>query len=297
MVTPGLPPIPHVGGPVLPAGCPTVLIGGMPAARMGDTLLCVGPPDVIAGGDPTVMIGGQMAARMGDVTAHGGSITVGLPTVLIGFPTGAGGKVDPNAVTTEQYGPGIRITGTAAFRAKMRAELNKINSTPAGHAVLSRIDASGHTTTISEYAGNNSFSGPTDFQAATAKGQPVFDGSGKPMNDASGHQLIGTGTGSDTTVQLNPNLTLPNSNPGAAPMPNDAVLFHELNHSSHQTNGNMDCTPTPGYDTAEEKRTITSGDPSEADYLQQTGYPYHRTDHGTTFAPNSTSPTPTPTTP
>ena len=83
MVTPGTPPIPHVGGPVT-VGCPTVLIGGMPAARVGDMLVCVGPPDVIAKGSMTVLIGGMPAARMGDLTAHGGSIAVGLPTVLIG---------------------------------------------------------------------------------------------------------------------------------------------------------------------------------------------------------------------
>jgi uncharacterized Zn-binding protein involved in type VI secretion len=57
MQTPGVPPIPHVGGPILPPGSPTVLIGGMPAARMGDMATCVGPPDTIAGGCPTVIIG------------------------------------------------------------------------------------------------------------------------------------------------------------------------------------------------------------------------------------------------
>ena len=76
--------VPHVGGPVLPAGCPTVLIGMMPAARVGDMLTCVGPPDVIAKGSPTVLIGNMMAARLGDLTAHGGNIVLGLPTVLIG---------------------------------------------------------------------------------------------------------------------------------------------------------------------------------------------------------------------
>ena len=76
--------VPHVGGPVLPPGCPTVLIGKMPAARMGDMCVCVGPPDVIAMGSATVLIGGMMAARMGDPTAHGGSIVIGAPTVMIG---------------------------------------------------------------------------------------------------------------------------------------------------------------------------------------------------------------------
>ena len=84
MVTPGLPPIPHVGGPVIGPGVPTVLVGGLPAAVLGDNAVCVGPPDVIAKGSATVMIGGKPAARVGDLTAHGGSIVLGLPTVMIG---------------------------------------------------------------------------------------------------------------------------------------------------------------------------------------------------------------------
>ena len=83
MVTPGLPPIPHVGGPIV-AGAPTVLIGSLPAARVGDMLVCVGPPDSIVKGSSTVIICGMPAARMGDTTAHGGSIVLGIPTVLIG---------------------------------------------------------------------------------------------------------------------------------------------------------------------------------------------------------------------
>ncbi len=76
-------PKPHVGGPVA-LGAATVMIGFMPAARMGDMCVCVGPPDVIAMGSPTVIIEGKMAARMGDLTAHGGSIVIGCPTVMIG---------------------------------------------------------------------------------------------------------------------------------------------------------------------------------------------------------------------
>ena len=76
--------VPHVGGPILPPGCPTVLIAGMPAARVGDMATCVGPPDTIVMGSGTVFIGGMPAARMGDLTAHGGTIVVGCPTVLIG---------------------------------------------------------------------------------------------------------------------------------------------------------------------------------------------------------------------
>lgn len=77
-------PKPHVGGPITAPGAPTVLIGSLPAARVGDVVTCVGPPDTIAQGSATVLIGGQPAARMGDMTAHGGVIVVGQPTVLIG---------------------------------------------------------------------------------------------------------------------------------------------------------------------------------------------------------------------
>jgi len=76
-------PVPHVGGPILPPGCPTVLVGGLPAARVGDMCTCVGPPDVIVAGSAAVMIGGMPAARMGDSTAHGGTIILGCFTVMI----------------------------------------------------------------------------------------------------------------------------------------------------------------------------------------------------------------------
>lgn len=75
--------VPHVGGPIAGPGAPTVLIGGLPAARLGDMAVCVGPPDVIVMGSPKVLIGGQPAARMGDSTAHGGAIVLGCFTVLI----------------------------------------------------------------------------------------------------------------------------------------------------------------------------------------------------------------------
>ena len=104
--------IPHVGGPVA-LGHPTVLIGGMPAARQTDMCICVGPPDSIAMGSPTVLIGGMPAARMGDMTMHGGVIAVGCPTVLIGM---AGmGFTPPGGGAGAGVGIGIpgQATGTA----------------------------------------------------------------------------------------------------------------------------------------------------------------------------------------
>lgn len=76
--------VPHVGGPIVGPGVPTVLIAKMPAAVVGDNCVCVGPPATIVKGSGTVMIGGKPAARMGDSTSHGGSIVVGAPTVIIG---------------------------------------------------------------------------------------------------------------------------------------------------------------------------------------------------------------------
>jgi uncharacterized Zn-binding protein involved in type VI secretion len=77
-------PPPHVGGPITGPCVPTVLIGNLPAAAIGDLCVCVGPPDSIVVGSTTVIIGGRPAARQGDLTAHGGVIVGGFPTVIIG---------------------------------------------------------------------------------------------------------------------------------------------------------------------------------------------------------------------
>ena len=67
--------------PIIPPGAPTVLIGGLPAARMGDSC----GADAIIKGSATVMIGGMPAARIADSTAGGGVVMPpGAPTVLIG---------------------------------------------------------------------------------------------------------------------------------------------------------------------------------------------------------------------
>ena len=76
--------VPHVGGPILPPGCVTVLIGMMPAARTTDLCVCVGPPDMIVKSSMTVMTGFLPQSRMGDMTVHGGVIVTGLPNVMVG---------------------------------------------------------------------------------------------------------------------------------------------------------------------------------------------------------------------
>lgn len=76
--------VPHVGGPIVSPGAPTVLICGLPAATLGSMATCVGPPDTVVKGSATVLLAGQPAARMGDSCSHGGTIVAGAPTVLIG---------------------------------------------------------------------------------------------------------------------------------------------------------------------------------------------------------------------
>jgi uncharacterized Zn-binding protein involved in type VI secretion len=77
--------VPHVGGPIAGPGAPQVIMGGLPAAVVGDACVCAGPPDALVMGSTTVLIAGKPAARVGDQTAHGGVIAPpGCPTVIIG---------------------------------------------------------------------------------------------------------------------------------------------------------------------------------------------------------------------
>jgi uncharacterized Zn-binding protein involved in type VI secretion len=117
MQTPAVVPIPHVGGPILFPGAPTVLIGGLPAARVGDMCMCVGPPAPIVLGSFTVLIAGKPAARVGDMTGHGGTIMPpGCPTVLIG--DSGGGAASPAGLTMSA----ARKSGAAFTRTTCAAE-------------------------------------------------------------------------------------------------------------------------------------------------------------------------------
>lgn len=124
--------VPHVGGPIT-TGMPTVITGGMPQARITDICVCVGPPDVIVKGSPTVLVGGLMAARIGDLTAHGGTIVTGFPTVLIGEAGaggggfgGAGGGSGDVAISLATSGPGLE---SPLHQAKALADA-AVNATP-----------------------------------------------------------------------------------------------------------------------------------------------------------------------
>jgi uncharacterized Zn-binding protein involved in type VI secretion len=139
--------VPHVGGPVA-KGEPTVLIGGMPAARATDMCTCVGPPDPIAKGAATVLIGGLPAARMGDPTMHGGSIVAGLPTVMIddvtpggGAPpsSGGGGGAESGGGSDGAGGASGGGSGSSGQAQAVIVAVNQsgaaaVESAPAGHA-------------------------------------------------------------------------------------------------------------------------------------------------------------------
>jgi uncharacterized Zn-binding protein involved in type VI secretion len=278
--------VPHVGGPFV-LGSFTVLVGGVPQSRVTDMLICVGPPDILAMGSPTVMVG--MAGGGGGMGAVLGGLLAGLKNFISPYPKAV---LQADGTIATQYSPAITIQGTPQFQATVLARLALIANTKSGQKTLDAINKSGKSMVITEFTGNNSFCGANntwaDQAGQTPAGKGVFDGNGTPIMGPDGKtQLVGTGKGADTTLQLNPNLTLANSKDPSNPMPNDAVLMHEMTHGAHQMNGQADMSPVGGgWDTQEEKNTISSGSPSEADYLKETGYPYHRTDHDSTFAPN-----------
>jgi hypothetical protein len=180
-------------------------------------------------------------------------------------------------------GPGIQVAGAdPAYAHAVINDLATIGTTPSGQALLNNLNTSGRTTTIqpmnpppnppNAYAqpGNSM---PADFQAATPAGQPVFDGSGNPINDAAGNQMVGTGTGADTPVNYNPNQW---PDPGTRTQaPGDAILFHEMTHADNMQQGQYDGTPrADNFDTNEEFNTIGP----ENQYRDERGIP-QRTDH------------------
>lgn len=120
MVTPGLPPVPHVGGPILPTCSPNVFTGGLPQARVTDKCLCVGPMDMIVKGSNTVLVNGLPAARVNDTTVHGGIIIMGLPTVLIG-DSGGGGAGGGSGGLAAQGGADLSTTASAMSKPSQQA--------------------------------------------------------------------------------------------------------------------------------------------------------------------------------
>lgn len=289
MVTPVVPPIPHVGGPIV-MGCFTVLIGGLPAARLGDLCVCVGPPDVVLLGEFTVLIGGQPAARMLDMTAHLGTILLGCFTVLIGASGGgggagaggAGGAADPNAFPKLtrlpdgriQVGDHIFIEGDVEFQTKALQDLVKLWQYPTGRKIISDIESGKHNTTIKS------------LDMATAKKSGALAG---PTDRAGAKDPT---KGSDTTISYNPDLRdtdYTDENGKSVEMPVQSTLAHEMIHATHNDKGtNKRDVPDPKDPTGnqEESQTIGindhAGDPeTENQLLKEMGAGFQRTDHDT----------------
>jgi type VI secretion system secreted protein VgrG len=218
--------------------------------------LCIGPPDAIAKFSPTVPIAGLFAARQGDLTVHGGVITIGFPTVIIGeagtgsaAPSGGaggaagagGGAAPPGGVLigmigdmpvykmpngTVKVGKAIVIKNDSAFQSAVLRDLAQIQSTPTGAKLLKSIDSSGQTVNINKSGAGNGAS-PVDGAKAVRKAD------GTP----------GDGTGSN--VSYNPGKT--SIGDGSKPWhtrPPAVGLAHELMHTNHSAHGTNDFTQT-----------------------------------------------------
>lgn len=142
MVTPGVPPIPHVGGPIMPPCFPTVTEGDQPDARILDLAQCEGPPDPIAQGSATVLVGGLPTARMLDPTSHGGVIMIGLPTVIVGGPVVA---------------MNVALGSTKPFILALQAALSQLLPTSSGAQFLKGMAASGRKITFQQVIDDNGF--------------------------------------------------------------------------------------------------------------------------------------------
>ena len=276
MVSPG--PVPHVGGPILPPGCPTVLVGCMPQARVGDMCVCVGPPDAIARGSPTVLVGTMMAARLGDTTVHGGVIVMGLPTVVIGESGSGGGTTGPGGLAISalpngdlKVGKHIVISGSDAFKQKAVADLCILGNTKTGKDVLAALDANRHDVTLKE------------LDMATARRN------GALATRLNGNDAFDPAKGSATLVQYNPDLKAKytDADGNEHDMPVQSTLGHELIHAVHNdrgTNERRTADPKEAGSNMEEANTIGINDRSEApmsenNILKDLGAGIRRTDH------------------
>ena len=242
MVDPG--PKPHVGGPIF-IGAPTVLIGSQPAARVGDTAACLGPPDSIVVGSFSVKIQGQPAARLNDTTAHGGVVVAGMSTVLIGTAVGGSGfSVTMLPDGRVQFGKNIYINGDRDFQETVLEDLNTIATTsssdplraPGGRTTLENIDNGGHMVIISEVTGN----------------------SGNSCNPGSMTNAQDSAVGSGSTVNYNTSREPPTAADPTVNRPADVGLHHELAHADHVSSGTVDLSPAsnPNNPHVEEENTI-----------------------------------------
>lgn len=149
MVTPGVPPIPHVGGPVVGPGAVTVLVGGLPQAQVGDVCVCVGPPDSIVKGAPTVLVNGGGAAGGGG----GGGAGMGGAAGALGGAAASGVRHPCGPQTSSRaIGDGryeatrdgvLWTVGDVEFIAAAMRALSTLARYETGRAVLSSLRGRG----------------------------------------------------------------------------------------------------------------------------------------------------------
>ena len=294
------PPTPPVAG--------QVTIEGMPAAYVGCLVVCSGatsagmahpppgagaPPVPIVLGSPTVLIHGRPAARWatsGDFagcSAQFGNLPLAsLRTVRIGGPTASADfPFSFDAKGNLWFGKAIGIAGDDLFKAKVANRLIRIASLPVGKKLIRSLEDSGKHVGVYTTSDNNSYCSAVKATDATLQGRVLYGDNRSPLLDAEGTPVLGTGKGSDSVVQLNPEFRLHNDADPNSEEPNDAVLFHELQHANHNAHGASDPTPDEQYDNNEEKNTIANGETTENRYLLERGYPWQRTDHDQGFKP------------
>jgi uncharacterized Zn-binding protein involved in type VI secretion len=247
MVTPAVPPIPHVGGPITGPGHPLTLIGNMVSARVSDMATCVGPPDVIIAGAATVLINCLPAARIADNTAHGGMILAGWPTVLIGGPQ----FVCPYAITFNPDGT-VTIAGCITihpgadqqFQSQAIAAYVKMSTTSSGRQMIDGIVSSGRRVDV--------FDARTEPANLTNTCTPLSGDNSVP------------GVGSDSRIVWDAN-----DNNALGPDYLDAdgntlrtdsslILGHESVHAYHNALGTAQPDPANagGYQILEESATV-----------------------------------------
>ncbi|MBK5291552.1 MAG: PAAR domain-containing protein [Acidobacteriia bacterium] len=243
--------VPHVGGPIMPPGCPTVLIGFLPAARVSDLAVCVGPPDSIVMGSPTVLIGNLMAARLGDPTAHGGVIVFGCPTVMIGNSGGGGGAggavagAAAGAAAAPTFGPGIVLEGSPAEQATLAAILNNIrNSGPQGAALIHGLETAPTPTHFRIGTSSTDRHGRVVQLANTGGGITL-----RPTDSVSGHNEIYV----DPAHLITYNGTDGNTHTETP----DGLVLHEAGHAS-LLNSRDPAQTTGGPQAEQNVRTLTN---------------------------------------
>jgi hypothetical protein len=193
-------------------------------------------------------------------------------------------------------GGGILVYGDQRFRSLVQGRLREIRRTSVGADLMAAIASSGRRVLIlpGQNAHGvyelNSGAEPVSRADSSILGSVVLTRYGSLMRDANGRIRRGTGKGSDSIIDFNPYLQIGNPLDPNRPITNDVVLAHELIHALHDLQGRTDMTKDPVWDFVEEKNTIETGHPSEKEYLNAIGYPYHRVDHADGFVPTKPAP-------